>query len=287
MRTAMFSLVLTAFGLASLTSADPPFKGPYRVKHASFKVPTMDATDPQIVVTYPDVDSSTGQRFPLMSYAHGAAGGGWYTFEGYYSLFQGMASHGFVVAATKSCSLGCQDGGWKTYYLEQLKTIEWAKNVSTSADPGPLGLINWTAGVGIAGHSMGGQATVRSARRDWTEKYDIRAAVLHHPETDDGGVNISVPVAAFTGEKDHTCPPSQTHHIWDPAPRPKTLANRVDATHLEPVLLSCAGLGVYTAAWFKIYLEGDQGTYYDLIYSNTSSDALCQYYKQAECMNLV
>ena len=41
--------------------------------------------------------------------------GGWYTFEGYFSLWTQMASYGFVIVATKSCTLGCKIGGWDKF----------------------------------------------------------------------------------------------------------------------------------------------------------------------------
>ena len=120
------------------------------MRHESYKVPALDASDPEAVVTYP-TSGKRGQKFPILSYAHGAAGGGWYTFEGYFALWRQIASHGFVVVATKSCSVGCKQGGWKTYYLEQLKLFDWAKNMSAAADP-VLELVDFGKGTGIVGH---------------------------------------------------------------------------------------------------------------------------------------
>lgn len=208
--------------------------GPYEVKHAVYSVPAFDSSDRSLSVTYP-VPRTPGEKFPLISYAHGAAGGGWYTFAGYFSLWEQMASYGLIIAATKSCTYGCKDKtngstGWNTFYLEQLKTITFARNETKKGDP-VLSTVDWrdSVGVGICGHSMGGQATVRSAAASYVAQYNIRAAALHHPEVDSGGAAISVPLAAFTGDTDHICPAKETHTIYDPAPPPKTLRNQVGA----------------------------------------------------------
>jgi hypothetical protein len=283
--------------LVTVIAANPPFDGPYSVSHKSYNISILDESDPEGVIVYPSGNIPAGTKFPILSYAHGAAGGGWYTFEGYFALWRQIASHGFVVVATKSCSVGCKgkgNKGWKNFYLEQLKMFDWAKSMSEGPSPSHFGLIDFSLGKGIVGHSMGGQATVRSAAETYVKQYNIKAGVLHHPETDDGGAKMDVPIAAFTGTADKTCPPAETHHIWDPdTVLPKTLYNRVGADHLEPVLIppiENPGLGMYTAAWFKIYLNGDTGMYHDLIYDNSGKSyefALCKYYNTSECTNLL
>jgi dienelactone hydrolase len=277
--------------LGSAAAADPPFKGPYSSTHKLYQVSTLDSSDPEAVIVYPTNTDAT--KFPILSYAHGAAGGGWYTFEGYYALWTQIASHGFIIVAPKSCSVGCKDGGWDTYYEEQLKVLEWAKNMSNSGtDKEIFGKIDWTSGAGIVGHSMGGQATVRSAKKDFADKYNIKAAVLHHPFYDKNtyGAEMAVPTAAFTGTADHTCPPQESHEIWDLITvKPKTFANRIGANHLEPVLvppIEHPELGMYTAAWFKIFLKGDAGIYHSLIYGNaTDPNSLCRLVPMEECIN--
>jgi hypothetical protein len=41
-------------------------------------------------------------------------------------------------------------------------------------------------------------------------------------------------------------------------------------------------LATYSAAWFKIYLNGDKGSYYDLIYGS-GEESICKYAPMAEC----
>lgn len=205
-----------------------------------------------------------------------------YTFEGYYALWTQIASHGFVIAAPRSCSMGCKAGGWRTYYSEQLKTIDWVKNSSAMLPPKPFSLIDWTPGVGIVGHSMGGEATIRSAQAIYTRPRNIRAAMLHHPFVGPGdfGSKIAVPIAAFTGTADNICYPNETVKVFDavPATVPKMLRNQVGIDHLEPVLIPPIEneyLGTYTAAWFKVWLLNETGDYKTMIYGNRANYSLC------------
>lgn len=183
--------VLTCL-FSTLAAGAIPTRGPYNSGTKQYNVSILDKSYPVLHVIWPE-NAPDGMTFPLLSYAHGAAGGSWYSIEGYYSLWTQIASYGFVVVAPASCSMGCEDGGWSTYYLEQLKCIDWARNQS-KIDP-ILAKIDWDMGVGIVGHSMGGQATVHSAKSTYTIPRNITAAVLHHPEVDNGGHDISVPLA--------------------------------------------------------------------------------------------
>jgi hypothetical protein len=145
-------------------------------------------------------------------------------------------------------------GGWDNYYLEQLKMFTWAKNqTEAKVDPKIFSIIDWKAGTGIVGHSMGGQATVRSAAKTYESRsclvlplcnavypsvrtaptlflcryvdaHNIKAAVLHHPEVDRGGSKMVVPTMAMTGTSDGICPPKESHTIWDPSECDRSLA---------------------------------------------------------------
>lgn len=92
------------------TAQPAPTMGPYSVNSAWYKVPALDgASDngfPLAWVIYPT--NGTGP-FPLISYQHGADGGSINLLPGYKTLFEQIASYGFVVAAADSCNLGCTD----------------------------------------------------------------------------------------------------------------------------------------------------------------------------------
>jgi hypothetical protein len=171
-------LRLTAIGYATARSANlrasPPLIGPYNTSSAFFSVPALDSTRREAWVVWPESNSTS--TFPLLTYLHGDLGGG-VDLLGYSELFIQLASYGFIVAAPFSCDTGCKDssvdprwtnclpglppvGGkaWAPWYAEGLKTIDWARNMTSNASANAIfRQINWSAGVGLVGHSMGGQ----------------------------------------------------------------------------------------------------------------------------------
>jgi hypothetical protein len=183
------------------------------------------------------------------------------------------------------------DAGWSTYYAEGLKAIDWAHNMTESGQDPIFAMIDWKAGVGIAGHSMGGQGTTVAASAECTSKWNIKAAALHHPADSTTnkqghiGVNISVPTIGFTSSGDSIWPDTEDIMLTDPV-LPAAYRFEVGWSHEEPNLgpdrTENPLLATYTAAWFKVFLSGDNSTYYDLIYSN-STDSLCNHAEMVEC----
>lgn len=298
-----------------LSLAAPPTLGPYPFDNKSYKVPALDSTDPSVWVVYPICNVTECPKFPLISYNHGFFGGD-IDLVGYAYHFQEIASYGFVVIAADSCDVGCtnKNGGspytdcaglpplqpdlWAPWYGEQLKVIEWAKNMTNGGSTDPVfASIDWTVGVGIAGHSMGGQSTTMSANSACAKKWDIRASALVHPEIGalpwgNTGSNISVPVIAFTSSGDKLCPPATTETTMTAFNAseqgkilPSAYRNIQGWSHLEPVLGTVFEnplLATYTAAWFKIHLNNDRGEFYDLIYGN-GEDSLCHSQPMVSC----
>lgn len=309
---ALAALLCSTTAAVASASQGPPTHGQYTAKAKIYDVPTFDRTDQHVHVFYPET-APNGSRFPLIAYAHGLFGGGEVDIVGYHLLFEQIASFGYVVAAPAGCSVGCADTTnppftdcagllpvpsygrvWNTWYGEQLKTIAWAKNRSAAADR-IFQLVDWSAGVGIAGHSMGGQATAISAHHRCAAEWGIRAAVLHHAAPSDFKLNgtlvnvgqniTTVPVAAFTSSGDFCCE-SSTRRIYDAMPmREKAFRDLKGSSHLEPVLwppVENLLLATYTVAWFEIYLKHDAGAFFDLIYGK-GPESLCKYQAMAAC----
>mmetsp|Transcript_13893 Transcript_13893/g.23027 ORF Transcript_13893/g.23027 Transcript_13893/m.23027 type:complete len:323 (-) Transcript_13893:375-1343(-) len=302
-----FSLLLLGCGTVSAQ----PSMGPYETTQAMYDVEALDETNRTAWVWSP-VASNTDESFPLIIYLHGFLGGNT-AILGYSALFQQLASYGFIVAAPLSCIVGCTDAsvgapwtdcqgilplrppahGWGPYYGEGIKLIDWARNM-TNLDTDPLfQRIDWEKGVGFTGHSMGGQATTVAASAECTQQWNIKAVALHHPaepETRDGniGVNISVPAIAFTSSGDSIWP--DTKAIMDANPMtPAAYRDEVGWSHEEPNGRPDTGmewenprLATFTAAWFQVMLNGDQGFYHDLIFSDKPT-SLCQYADMVEC----
>ena len=260
----------------SYTSWSRQPTGPFSVTHKSYNVSALDESDRRVNVVFPTAEG----RFPLVAYAHGFDDRG---YVDYTDLFSDLASWGYVVVAPLSCRWGCV-GDCKSqkhdppcfgnYYLQQLKTIEWAQ---TSPDAKALP-INRSAGVAIAGHSMGGQATLFSAAYN-SSSYDIRAAAMHHAYTHEYPA-AAVPFLAFTGELDDVAPPKMAESFYRTpgACSTRGLVNKLTATHHEPSTQYNPELGLATVGWFKIFVDGTPtfgGKDFEALLFGHGKDSLC------------
>ena len=306
----MVRLSLAFLALAGAAAA-PPAYGPYATNSTIYSVATLDSSDPRVWAWFPS-NASAGATFPIVPYLHGIFS---LDLAGYTLLFSQLASHGFIILAPFSCNLGCADAhaardsrftecggllplepldmGWDAYYGEAFKLIEWASNHSQSADPF-FARIDYAAGAGIAGHSMGGQGAAMAARHGCPERWNVKTVVLHHPAKGDVpagniGVNMSVPAAAFTSSGDGVWAEARDYmaafNQSAGAGLPSAYRYEVGWSHLEPMLWPpCENplLATYTAAWLKIFLNGDRGFYYDLIYGS-GPDSLCRHAPMVEC----
>lgn len=162
--------------------ADLPLAGKYAVAQATVAdhglEPLSGVTSRDHQVAYPS-NSAPGDKFPLTVYAHGAAGGGIDMFA-YQHRFSDIASYGNVVIAPRSCFMGCPapknatetvpngclpwvDGKqWPRFVYENTRAIDYAKNQSSAGQQWATH-IDWSMGIGAAGHSMGGEAIVQLA----------------------------------------------------------------------------------------------------------------------------
>ena len=297
--TQQLLLLLTAAALASSSSPTPTPNswgtGPLPTNYTSFKVSQMDTTDQWIDVYYPTPTNSTNRTYPLLSYAHGLAGGGPIDSIAYQPILESMASYGFILIFTRACNIGCADKCttlpddpfcFGHFYYEQLKQIEWAKNSSINVNtPGHsiMKKINHKVGYGVVGHSMGGQATLFSSSYKNATANNIKAAVMQHAYTHQYP-SPTIPFLAFTGALDDVAPPSMTHNFFDAAAASgqapnRALVNKKYATHLEPINWEAyANVGKFSAAWFKLHLElvnEQDGINYELLIYGNGTDSLC------------
>eukprot|EP01048_Picozoa_sp_COSAG05_P011218 COSAG05_NODE_1043_length_6061_cov_10.071285_5_plen_341_part_00 len=315
---------------AQLASAGKPaggtmIKPPLKTKHVEMHDAKQDSTDRTVDVFYPETgQASGGAKYPLLSFAHGYGGGGAVEDIAYHSLLSGVAGFGYVVVATRACDDGCHckskacsldhdPAGFRQFYLQQQRAITWARGfggAGAPAVPECFQQLNASSGVGIFGHSMGGQATVFSSSGSNASAFDVRAAVMLHAYTHVYPAS-SVPFLAFTGTKDTTAPPAMAEWLFNAGSgtHPRGLVNRDGATHHEVrppltprpllTLLFCAAalcvsitlsrpqpdvedynplLPQFTAAWFKLYLEGralEFGLDFDALLWGNSSSSLC------------
>jgi len=295
---------LTA-SLISCAVAAPPTLGNYETNFKSYTIPKVAGDGGSIHVYHPS-NATAGEQFPLISYAHGLAGGS-IDLLGYAKLFSQMASFGFIVVAPNTCNLGCADkvkspyadcnevavkgknpdaAGWNTWFGEQIKAIEWAQNQAKTSDP-IFKMLDSAAGVAIAGHSMGGQATAWAAHQNCTSRWNIKAAAIHHGVYGTTNDKIGVPVAAFGSTGDASIS-MKTKDVYTKSPvLPKMWRYIVGSSHLEPVLVPPAEnplLATYTVAWFKVIMNLDHDNYWhDMIYDESSPNYVCKSQKMQEC----
>ena len=245
------------------------------IQHKSSRCQSVD-------VFYPSVQSTT---YPLLTYLHGLGGGSEIEPIAYDELFNAITAFGYVLVAPRACDYGCKEDRlslkrdppfFGNFYKQHFAAIEWAKNMSSEA---PFDMINWDAGVGIAGHSMGGQGTLFASSYDNASNYDIRAAVMHHAYSHEYPAP-SIPFLAFTGTKDDTAPPVMAESFFNaPGAYPtRGLVNRENTNHHEPDIESYNDLlPQFTVAWLKLYLN-DKNTkdfdFHSMIYGN-GTDSLC------------
>ena len=182
--------------------------------------------------------------FPVIAYAHGFGDGGDHVMGHYtgatHPLLEELASWGYVVLAPRSCDEGClfdcstlkdDPPCFGHFYHQQLLTIQWARSAAAAAAGLPIN----TTLVAVAGHSMGGQATLFSAAYNATS-HNIKAAALHHAFTHNYPAIPSIPHIVFTGTDDSTAPPPMAYNVFNAngAFSIRGLVNKAGAKHDEP-----------------------------------------------------
>ena len=301
--------------MARVSAKDPvdptnpkSISGPYNVAKVTYDLDT-DSKDPamdKVTIYYPtgadtgymhtNVTWSDSLSFPFISYAHGMFGGGAVEVPGYNDMLKTMSSFGYIVGATHQCSVGCFDDCkslehdppcFGHYYKKQLGIFDFAKTFTGDASGvNPFKQVDWSTGVGVAGHSMGGQATLFSSSYDNATQYDIKAAVMHHAYTH-SFPTPTVPFLDFTGEEDTTAPAaSMGLPIFDAgkgAGVPRGLVDKTLAAHHEPDI-TCGDrntielLAQFSVAWFKLYLDQTPqafGLDFDAMLYGQGSDGVC------------
>lgn len=269
-------LVVLTVCLAKLTfvAGSHQTSGPYATTHQTIKYAALDVTDRSLEAVFPSPTvaeaAGSGSTFPVIAYAHGYGDGG-DNVMGHYSgsahpLLEELASWGYVVLAARSCDKGCLQGCkslksdppcFGHFYDQQLLIIDWARSPAAAAAGLPIN----ASLVAVAGHSMGGQATLFSAAYNATS-HGIKAAALHHAYTHTYPAIPTIPHLIFTGTHDTTAPPQMASSIFNAAGAFGTrgLVNKAGAQHDEPGGSDGGAaynpeLPVYTAAWFKIFVD--------------------------------
>lgn len=298
---------LAAAILLNSAVAELPPAGQFAVKHQTLvddglnPLSGVDTRD--YVITYP-ADGGQDQQFPLIVYAHGAAGGG-IDMSAYQHHFSEIASYGYVVIAPRSCFMGCpgpknmtsdletslclpwiDSPGWTYFVHENTRALDYAKAESEAGSEW-ASIIDWSAGVGAAGHSMGGEALVGLAGAEVASKYNIKAAVCEHClACRNTGDLLSTPALFMTGTGDYEVTPGDVKKTYmSDSMTPKSFRNEKGRGHTEMLDLLVQynpGVGRHAASFFKVWLNGDRDEHYNVVYGDGPT-SFCGYADMKEC----
>ena len=267
-------------------------------------------------------DGVEGETFPLISFSHGDGGGGFLLHWAFNGILRAVAAHGFVVMAHRSCfwPWDCTSEGesWMAgrgggeQWRDQVRVLEWGsgevgeKELSTEGSH-VYNLIDREKPMGVFGQSTGGRTSIQVAAAvsegergnywNLVKNVCIGGSVALHPDPCVGEVDGwlhgdcdraeaitgTFPYAVFTSSGDTT------------EPEGSSLKNYEEATTVNKAFASIIGIehikgtgpiwGVYTAAYFHVFLNGIERDdyYYDLIYGE-GSRSLCGVNKDEEFM---
>lgn len=283
----MINLIVRLLIMLVGVLASGVIKGPYTATSIMMTNPAMDSSDHSIWVVYPAENGS----FPLIAFAHGLGND---AAKDYTNLFNGIVSFGYIIIAHKACLNGCSDDHtslwWDPpffghYYKQQLLAIEWAKGLATDNTNSVFGKLDLKNGVGISGHSMGGQSTVFSSSFQNVTNHNITAAVMHHAFTHEYPAP-KIPFLAFTGDVDYVATKDMTESFYKAsgACAARGIVSKLDAGHFEPEDNFLAWdtynplMPQYTAAWFKLHLDGkttEFGIDFNEMIYGSSSSSMC------------
>jgi len=286
--------------LAVAATATTPAPGTYEHKKITatddFLVEESGVSSRDYQIAYPS-NGAEGEKFPLIVFAHGAAGGGVDTLA-YEKHLGDLASYGFVVIFPKSCFMGCSPpkeeepapnspdfcyGKWPSFVYENTRALDWARNQTDEF----ASVIDWDAGAGVAGHSMGGEVVSQLASEEFAQKYNIKAAVCEHClmciKTGD---LVSTPAMFMTGTLDYEVTPKKVKSAFQSdTVVPKSYRNQKGKGHLEMLNLEVQynpAVASHAAAFFNVWLKGDQDIYYNQVYGD-GEDSFCGYGSMKEC----
>ena len=258
----------------------PPSFGEFSTMTKSIVIPGLQQGSNYGYAVWPQ-NASAGQQFPLISFSHGDFGGGPFIWV-YTTLLEQIASFGFVVIAHASCFPTCDNA----QYLDQLRVLDWASQMNSAGNATTHPVLRWvdfTVGFGVSGHSTGGRATFQSGVV--ATKHRIRAGVAINPDPKvDSASNVTeCAIAVFTGTNDSLEPKGSALADFLALPRPKVYANMTGESHITPIS-SHPKWGPYAAAWFKVYINGDRGRFYNLIFGEDSESLCGGGYPMTDCI---
>lgn len=216
---------------------------------------------------YPTTGISNGTTFPFLAFAHGMTAGGDEVITAYINVLQFVCSHGYIIAAPKSClEIYCD-----RFYEDVITTITTLSSKTTDIDPS-LKYADFSK-IGVYGHSMGGAATVHVSNYD---NLNITCSVGMHPSVADDAnkdesKDVVVPMIWFTGSDDTTVPPNGVLKGYnEDTIKPKMFAEIKGASHTSAIEMEATYIGQY----FDCMIKDDKNAC-DYFFDDNSENYIC------------
>jgi len=219
------------------------------VKGGCLPDPPGPVNDTTALAVYPG-DASTTQRYPLIAFAHGM---GCATL-GYSEMLKSVAAAGYIALAPDADENNWCERQWK----DQIHGIDIAYQRRAEF---PFSAIDWSAGVGLLGHSMGAHATVQSA--GWglpclKSPVKVKAAIAFAPQ--EFGTSyaneVKMPIFYVSGSNDHIVVPSKVSQQFDDTSNAtsKVFAEVVGYNHMD--LATSNTFSYFSVAFFNCHVRG-------------------------------
>jgi dienelactone hydrolase len=185
-----------------------------------------------------DIAAGSGP-FPAIAFAHGF----FVIPENYDSTLRHLATHGYIVVATRSQQLTF-DPNREQYVADFLDSISYLIDQNGAAGSFLEGQVD-VAAIGASGHSLGGGVSILAAARDPRIRAvgNLSASALRDsgpiapppppPYADDEVGDVRVPISLINGSLDAITPVSTNGQLlYDAANAPKLLPNIVGGYHV-------------------------------------------------------
>ncbi len=264
-------------GLANAACADLSQPGPYAAGWTEVSVPRPGGGSFTAKLFYPATSGGdgapydgSGAPYPGISFGHGF----FQSVEQYDSTLEHLASHGYLVIATRS--QGGLFPSHSQYAVDMRACLTWLE--TQHDDPGAA-LYQQVAvdRFGMSGHSMGGGASILATAQDPRVKVLANmAAADTNPSAIDAMPNITVPVCLIAGDQDGLVPvESHGQLMYDNGNPPLQLPVIVGGFHcgfVDGWFFGCDSGGISRAAqlaltrqlltqFFNLYLKDDQSVW--------------------------
>lgn len=189
------------------------------------------------VLFYPQTMGVNGVKHPVLTWGNGTL----MLPVVYTGILMHLASHGFVVIASKSMLTG--DG------QTMLQGVSWMIQEATRQGSPFYGVID-TMRIGAVGHSQGGTGAIEAGKDP-----RLKAIVSIQPGGGDGAA-LKGQSLVIAGDQDLINSPELVHNVFLSTASPSFFASLKEGRHLTPMGSGSEMRGI-TTAWLRMILMND------------------------------